>query len=453
MAASHNIPSEHDLELLSAYIDNELPDHERVALEQRLAHEDVLRIALDNLRHTAALVRGLPRLKAPRNFTLDPAVYSRKPSWWQRLLTFENALQLSGALGAAASILLIALAVLWGGQADSDKDQTAASKIALEQAALPTATAQPESMQNWAATSTSLPTGTPLPSATIALSDAAMAGAVTAEKLHSETPAPTTTLPLTASPTVAIEYEADVSAVEEAPAGQGVVMVPGQPLTATPPPLPSPAMMTDTLGPDAGAVEEAEAAFNEAAPAPDALEVEDEEYAEEAAAESEFMGDAEAAAPEAVGIYAEATRPPATVTTGALSQPTIALTAVVQAGAIPEPTGARDTDETADEQAGEAGPEPMAEAGEAVPEEGAEMPAEAPPPTAVTALEPVPATQPQAARPPGEQTGSGLVSEARESAQEEEQDRNRWWLTGIGLVLLGVSSALYFAGRRKARRL
>jgi anti-sigma factor RsiW len=110
MTVSPKIPSDRDLELLSAYLDGELADREKEMLEQRLAREDALRAELDDLRETVALVSDLPRLKAPRNFTLDPAAYGRPLR--RRLFTLAFALRFSGALGAAASVVLIMLAVL-----------------------------------------------------------------------------------------------------------------------------------------------------------------------------------------------------------------------------------------------------------------------------------------------------------------------------------------------------
>ena len=48
-----------DLELLSAYIDHQLGDGERAALERRLGQEPALRGALDELRATVALLHDL----------------------------------------------------------------------------------------------------------------------------------------------------------------------------------------------------------------------------------------------------------------------------------------------------------------------------------------------------------------------------------------------------------
>jgi anti-sigma factor RsiW len=61
-----------DYEAISAYLDNELTARERAWLEQRLAREPILRQALAELRHTRAVLRSQPRLRAPRNFTLTP---------------------------------------------------------------------------------------------------------------------------------------------------------------------------------------------------------------------------------------------------------------------------------------------------------------------------------------------------------------------------------------------
>lgn len=132
MAASHHTPSERDPELLSAYLDGELTDREREDLEQRLAQETPLRTELEALRATVALVRDLPRLKAPRNFTLDPAVYGHRTPWWKRLFTLDNALQLSGALGAVASVVLITLGVLMSMGEDQDDSASNASAPTVE---------------------------------------------------------------------------------------------------------------------------------------------------------------------------------------------------------------------------------------------------------------------------------------------------------------------------------
>lgn len=73
MSAEPNL-TDRDTEQLSAYIDGALDDSERAALEARLQTDAALRRELDALRHTVALVRDLPRLKAPRDFTLTPAM-------------------------------------------------------------------------------------------------------------------------------------------------------------------------------------------------------------------------------------------------------------------------------------------------------------------------------------------------------------------------------------------
>jgi anti-sigma factor RsiW len=117
---SHVLPSEPDQELLSAYVDGELTDRERAEVEQRLTHNPQLRAALDDLRQTVALVRSLPDLKAPRNFTLNPAMYGRKKSWWH----FETRLEWVGMLGTAASIVLIMLGVLLSQNRTEQKDVT-----------------------------------------------------------------------------------------------------------------------------------------------------------------------------------------------------------------------------------------------------------------------------------------------------------------------------------------
>ena len=69
-----------DLTLLSTYLDHALKEPEEKKLEVRLAQEPELRERLENLRRTKHLLRFLPRLKAPHNFTLTPEMVTvRKP--------------------------------------------------------------------------------------------------------------------------------------------------------------------------------------------------------------------------------------------------------------------------------------------------------------------------------------------------------------------------------------
>jgi anti-sigma factor RsiW len=81
MSAERNL-TDLDYELLSAYLDDALTAAERSALETRLQTEAALRTELDALRQTVTLVRGLPPLTAPRNFTLTPAMLrANRPRW------------------------------------------------------------------------------------------------------------------------------------------------------------------------------------------------------------------------------------------------------------------------------------------------------------------------------------------------------------------------------------
>ena len=68
-----------DLELLSAYLDGGLNPSDSARFESRLASDESLRAALDNLRSTRSLLRQLPSRRAPRNFTLTPQMAGIKP--------------------------------------------------------------------------------------------------------------------------------------------------------------------------------------------------------------------------------------------------------------------------------------------------------------------------------------------------------------------------------------
>lgn len=97
-------PSDSELELLSAYLDNALPQVERAALEQRLSAEPGLRRELEALQGTLAVLKNAPTLAPPRNFTLDPAQYRRQTPANRRILWLPVSV-----IGAAAALLLVAL--------------------------------------------------------------------------------------------------------------------------------------------------------------------------------------------------------------------------------------------------------------------------------------------------------------------------------------------------------
>lgn len=125
--------NDQDLELLSAYLDDELGASQRAALDMRLTTDPALAATLEELRQTVKILRAAPPIKVPRNFTLDPARYKRPTPWWMRY----GAMQLVGAVGAAASVLIIAGGVYLSGL---NMAAAPASAGANSVAALPSAT-------------------------------------------------------------------------------------------------------------------------------------------------------------------------------------------------------------------------------------------------------------------------------------------------------------------------
>ena len=97
-----------DLQLISDYLDNGLSNKEKERLEARLLHEPLLRTELESLQRTRTMLRSLPRRRAPRNFTLTPAMVPRRPAF-SLFPSFRLATALSGLLlvAALASDLLV----------------------------------------------------------------------------------------------------------------------------------------------------------------------------------------------------------------------------------------------------------------------------------------------------------------------------------------------------------
>lgn len=92
-----------DFDRLSAYLDDQLAPADKAGLEQRLAREPKLKATLDELRVNVRLLRSLPALKPPRNFTLTRAQAPARP----RFQLFP-ALRFATALASLAFIVVLA---------------------------------------------------------------------------------------------------------------------------------------------------------------------------------------------------------------------------------------------------------------------------------------------------------------------------------------------------------
>ena len=91
-----------DFELLSAYLDDALPDTERTQLEKRLAEEPTLQQTLNELQVTVHLLQDLPPVTPPRSFTIDPATVQTGQVEWLRIAAWLR-------LGSAFAAIIFAL--------------------------------------------------------------------------------------------------------------------------------------------------------------------------------------------------------------------------------------------------------------------------------------------------------------------------------------------------------
>ncbi|MCJ7658985.1 MAG: hypothetical protein MUO67_07530 [Anaerolineales bacterium] len=67
-----------DWEALSTYLDGQLSNREHTRLEARLKSDPDLQSALEDLRQTRSVIRSLPKLRVPRNFSLTPEMVGIK---------------------------------------------------------------------------------------------------------------------------------------------------------------------------------------------------------------------------------------------------------------------------------------------------------------------------------------------------------------------------------------
>lgn len=101
------------LEQLSAYLDGELTDAERVSVERLLAADPAARALLDELRRTAELVAGLPRAEAPLDFAENTVARLERADLLGEAATPVGATRrpwLARGLALAASLALVVTA-------------------------------------------------------------------------------------------------------------------------------------------------------------------------------------------------------------------------------------------------------------------------------------------------------------------------------------------------------
>jgi anti-sigma factor RsiW len=90
------------LEQLSAYLDNEVDEHERAALEQHLPTCEECRRALEELEQSRALLRAIPATALPRSFVLPETGAVPEPLSRGRRRGSAAALSSSGQRAAGA---------------------------------------------------------------------------------------------------------------------------------------------------------------------------------------------------------------------------------------------------------------------------------------------------------------------------------------------------------------
>jgi hypothetical protein len=103
--------SPRDIERLSAYLDGALQPGERSQLDQRLRAEPALAAVLKDLEGTRALLRRVAQRRAPRSFTLTPAM-----AWGERkrVIGGWNSFNLVSAVATLMLIVVLA-GDLWAG--------------------------------------------------------------------------------------------------------------------------------------------------------------------------------------------------------------------------------------------------------------------------------------------------------------------------------------------------
>lgn len=92
--------SDKDLEILSAYLDDEVSLDEKERIESRLTIDSDLQETFHQLQYTRSIIRSLPRLRSPRNYVLSPEMVGQAHEPRQLFPVFRLA-------AALATVLLV----------------------------------------------------------------------------------------------------------------------------------------------------------------------------------------------------------------------------------------------------------------------------------------------------------------------------------------------------------
>jgi anti-sigma factor RsiW len=117
-------------EKLSAYLDNGLAPQERLAFEEAMGADAALLASVEQQRLIKQNLSALPMMRAPRNFTLDPALYGRPTP--QAFFKLYPALRTATALAAVALILLFSLELFSSAGVQADTLAQAPMATAVE---------------------------------------------------------------------------------------------------------------------------------------------------------------------------------------------------------------------------------------------------------------------------------------------------------------------------------
>lgn len=93
-------------EALSAYLDNQISAKDRARLEARLRQDPEMAQALEELRRTRIILRSQPRLRAPRNFSLTPAMAGVRKQGWKPQGSQFATMRLASLLAAVFLIVV-----------------------------------------------------------------------------------------------------------------------------------------------------------------------------------------------------------------------------------------------------------------------------------------------------------------------------------------------------------